>query len=373
MHIGFISSSPQYSTGYGKVVRNLSVQLRKLYSTKVSFCDVGSSGVPIETEYGRVYPGAEVTGMYRYIRTERPDVIIHVRDNWVFTPKFFQTPYDIYDLCRRVGSKLVLYSPVHSMIPPEVADVAKNRCDYQITMSKWGAQIYSIYGVDKVEYVYQGVDTTIYNPKDKNEMKKKYGFDPAKPLISYVAMNIDYRKMLPLALTVYRLLLNEGVDAQLFLGTEPIFYWDLDVWERALGLLGMVYYPRFTSKNWGIPEEDYANILGASDVYLSVSTAEGFCLPVLEASASGIPCVVTDHPIFHELYRDDVYYISGNPYYPTSWGSFEVLIDPTNAVEQVIKALDEKKNAKGKAVTYTWESAAQKLHDIIVNGMGISF
>jgi hypothetical protein len=117
------------------VVRNLSVQLKKLYSTKVSFCDVGSSGVPIETEYGRVYPGAEVTGMYRYIKTERPDVVIHVRDNWVFTPKFFQTPYDIYDLCRRVGSKLMLYSPVQSMIPPEVADVAKNRCDYQITMS----------------------------------------------------------------------------------------------------------------------------------------------------------------------------------------------------------------------------------------------
>jgi glycosyltransferase involved in cell wall biosynthesis len=50
-------------------------------------------------------------------------------------------------------------------------------------------------------------------------------------------------------------------------------------------------YPYLTGQ---VPQEHLINWYGALDLYSAASLGEGFCLPVIEASACGIPTVVTD-------------------------------------------------------------------------------
>jgi len=51
----------------------------------------------------------------------------------------------------------------------------------------------------------------------------------------------------------------------------------------------------------GISEEDYAALLQQATALVTLSQAEGYGLPVVEAMAHGTPCVLSDLPIFAEI------------------------------------------------------------------------
>jgi glycosyltransferase involved in cell wall biosynthesis len=78
--------------------------------------------------------------------------------------------------------------------------------------------------------------------------------------------------------------------------------------------------------------------LEEADCVVQPSSSEGFGLPVLEALAVGTPCIVSDIPIFHEVYQDTVQYVSvGNA---KAWAeAIEHAIDtPLRALTQQRKA-----------------------------------
>lgn len=58
---------------------------------------------------------------------------------------------------------------------------------------------------------------------------------------------------------------------------------------------------RFTGR---VPRKRVYELLGESDVYVMPSRAEGFGVAVVEAMAAGLPVVISDIPIFHEVVSD---------------------------------------------------------------------
>jgi glycosyltransferase involved in cell wall biosynthesis len=102
----------------------------------------------------------------------------------------------------------------------------------------------------------------------------------------------------------------------------------------------------------GVSDEEYAKLL-AKGALVSASHYEGFGLPLAEALGLGVPAVVTDMPIFHEVAAGGALYF--NPH------------DPKMFAEQVLKLDDSATRkrliASGKThiQTFSWEASAQAL------------
>jgi glycosyltransferase involved in cell wall biosynthesis len=82
------------------------------------------------------------------------------------------------------------------------------------------------------------------------------------------------------------------------------------------------------------------------------SLAEGFGLTGLEALAVGLPVVVSDIPVFREVYQDKADFF--NPYQP------EDLVQKLQTLEQNPPSIKQLKLAQQWARSFTWKKAAAK-------------
>jgi len=98
-----------------------------------------------------------------------------------------------------------------------------------------------------------------------------------------------------------------------------------------------------------IPHSQMADAYAQSDIFLFPSLLESFGHGLLEAMANGMPCVVTDIPVFREIAGDTVLY------HPPR--------DSHVLAAQVARLIDDRglreslgKRAQKRAKTYTWHT-----------------
>ena len=111
----------------------------------------------------------------------------------------------------------------------------------------------------------------------------------------------------------------------------------------------------------GVTDQEYANILADRSVLVMASRDEGYGLPVAEALAMGVPAVVSDIPIFHEVAGDGALYF--NP-------------DSAQDLANKIKSLsDDKlrqnliKQGSKHISQYDWDKSARKLLSAIKSSL----
>jgi len=105
-------------------------------------------------------------------------------------------------------------------------------------------------------------------------------------------------------------------------------------------------------------QEDLPIIYSLATVFTFVSYEEGFGLPILEAMASGVPCVVADTPVFRELFSDCVVYT--NPHDPNDIATkISLLIADKNMYD------DKKENGLILSKKFSWEQSAKKLIEVV--------
>lgn len=145
-----------------------------------------------------------------------------------------------------------------------------------------------------------GVDTSIFYPRGKVESRGKVCSDSRIPpdayIVGYVGRN-QHRKRLDLTLEYFaEWVKRDKVDnayLYLYTGSSGEKSVDIESLVSYYGIRGKVIV-NIPPTGYGNPEVILPYVYSSFDVYLSTSMAEGFCLPVLEAMACGIPIICPD-------------------------------------------------------------------------------
>ncbi|WP_417563967.1 glycosyltransferase family 4 protein [Microbacterium sp.] len=107
----------------------------------------------------------------------------------------------------------------------------------------------------------------------------------------------------------------------------------------------------------GVTDAEYARLLADRAVLVTTSFDEGYGLPIAEALALGVPAVVSDLPIFHEVAGDGARYVDAE--------------DPDDVADAVAGLDDEAARAAlveaGTAhiARFTWPQSAAVLLDVV--------
>lgn len=103
----------------------------------------------------------------------------------------------------------------------------------------------------------------------------------------------------------------------------------------------------------GISDEKYAKLLADDSIMVSASKAEGFGLPLIEAISLGVPAVVTDMEVFHEVAGDGALY--ADPDSPQDFAAKIASLDDKKLREELIK------NGRGHIKKFSWDNSAKAL------------
>lgn len=138
----------------------------------------------------------------------------------------------------------------------------------------------------KVVTIYNGIDIRLYDqPIDVRKKHEQIGLSENDYIITCVANLIPVKnhKML---IHSFRQVVDAIPNTKLLLVGSGICQSELENLSKELGIFDKTI---FLGRRWDVPE-----ILKITDVFALSSLSEGLPLSVIEASASGIPVVVTD-------------------------------------------------------------------------------
>lgn len=105
----------------------------------------------------------------------------------------------------------------------------------------------------------------------------------------------------------------------------------------------------------GVTDDEYEAVLANNAVLATASHDEGYGLPVAEALAMGVPAVVSNIPIFHEVAAGGAIY--ADPDSPKAFADAVLSLDDPAKKAAVIAA------GKKHSATFTWKQSAQALYD----------
>lgn len=103
----------------------------------------------------------------------------------------------------------------------------------------------------------------------------------------------------------------------------------------------------------GVSDDAYARLLVDNAVLVSATRDEGFCLPLAEALKLGVPAVVSDLPVLHEVAGDGALYFKCN--HPQDFANRILELDDPKVVRRLIKA------GKTHIAQFSWDESAERL------------
>jgi glycosyltransferase involved in cell wall biosynthesis len=364
MKIGIISDSPTLRSGYGVVARGLGKYLmrRGVEVFYVGFQYVGEPClVEIDGKHVKMYQFL----LDRVLSIEKPEACIHIRDPFVFTQKYFPQPYSIAEALRKHRCRSILWVPVMSTnYPREVVEAMLREGETILTFTEWGRTELVMCGVpyNRMEVLHPGVDFEIFRRIEVS--KKEFGAYGDRKLIGFVGVD-QSRKVIPLILYVVSKVV-EHVDCDLFLITPQVGLYDLPNHIEASNMKGRVLFQKGYDRTWGWPLEKMARWYNALDLYISLSSSEGFNLPIVEAAACTTPVVASQHPVHVEVLGELGVYVDAKPILPNSYSLDYLITDIDEAAEKVVEAL-EKGRLKdvSQLKKYDWNLVVEKLLKVV--------
>lgn len=106
----------------------------------------------------------------------------------------------------------------------------------------------------------------------------------------------------------------------------------------------------------GVSDTDYANLLAEHALLVTASLDEGYGIPVAEALALGVPAVISDISIFHEVAGEGARYF--NPHDPQAFAKHVAAASSPATYKQLSSS------GKKHILQFTWTSSARILIEL---------
>jgi len=177
--------------------------------------------------------------------------------------------------------------------------------------------------------------------------------DSRPPIVLYVGSILNRRRV-PDLIRVFASVLSKVPDARLeVVGDNRTRPWeDLGGLASSLGVLD-----RVTLRSY-VADEELASLYAQARVFAFLSEYEGFGFTPLEALAHGVPIVVLDTPVAHEVYGAAALYVPAGDLAATVDALMGLLLDPGLRAAQL-------RQAEGVLARYCWPEAARLTLDVI--------
>jgi len=366
MKIFWWSNAPWCRTGYGNQTNLFWWRIQKLGHEVTLGASWGLGGSPLNIEdhgeHTQVYPLGYTTHgndvLAQHAKHAKADIVITLYDSWVFNPsvtsQFRWCPWLPID---------------HDPVPPPVGEALRTAWQ-PIAYSQFGYKRLTEAGFDP-RYVPHGVDTTVFQPKDRAEARKALKL---KEDISFLALMVAANKGAPSRKSFAEVFwawsnfIKKHPKATLFVhahaGTEMS---GLDLIRLAKELQipeGRLLFCDPYINILGYPDSYMVNLYNAADVLVNPSQGEGFGIPIVEAQACGTPVIVNDWTAMPELCFAG-WKVQGQPF-PTpqaSWQSIPFISEIEGALEKAYQSRGYEKlrrQAREGAVQYDADLVAEK-------------
>ncbi len=347
----FHTEASSAKSGFGKIGRELLSRLVK--DETLEFAELSGHGTIEDTDYSHakwkcypvaVRPGHPEFEMFnsnpnnnfgawrfdRILLDFQPDIIFSFQDPWN-AEHVHDSPFrKFFHFCT---------SYTFDSIPQQVGWFDNfTDSDSMFVYADWCIPYLRNHGLNPLGALYPGVDTNVFRPKNKLEIRKTLGL-PENAYIIGTTMRNQPRKLFAELFKAFRIFLDKygstevGKNAYLYLHTSyPDNGWDLPQLMHELGISNRVYFsyvcnrtrraivskfsgPRahspFTNGldasiphvGNGYTEEQLVDVYNVMDLYVQYANCEGLGLGALEAASCGVVVSAVDYSAMSDVVK----------------------------------------------------------------------
>ena len=294
------TNAPFASSGYAQQAQDLAPAIRDLGYPIAVNCFYGLEGGKIMLDGIMMYPklgdvwGSD--GLISHGKDFNADIVITLQDIWVLDPNNM----------KQVKRWIPILPVDHDPIPPMVLD--KSKMAYRVvTYSQFGFNQMKNKGIHTT-YIPHTVNTEVYKPYPKEEMKKMMGIDPDTFLFGMVAANKDMppRKGFQEAMDAFKMFHDKHPNSKLYMHvfTDHPGGFPINQYAQALGISDSIIKIDPYQQLMNTSKDRMAQIYSAMDCLLAPSRNEGFGVPIIEAQSCGVPVITTAWTAMTELVQE---------------------------------------------------------------------
>jgi glycosyltransferase involved in cell wall biosynthesis len=213
------------------------------------------------------------------------------------------------------GIKIPVYTTIHDIIFPDMPELtsaaglaarmwfyrrAFGRSEKIFTVSEFSKSRIAFYSAGGKNHSHSGVPVTVtYSAIQPYLLEGKNAAAVKKPFILFIG-NIKKHKGLHILLDAFLAARNEGLRYKLVIaGSRDNFR------SKDTGFLEKLNSAGAEAEFTGfIPDGALRKLLGEASLLVQPSLYEGFCLPPLEAMTMGTQALISDIPVFREIYGE---------------------------------------------------------------------
>lgn len=315
------SQSSSIHTGYGVISNDI---LRRLHATNkyeiINCCwydpPATSPKYPYESIMSGNFPfkvvttgaaGTEATDMRHGQKNIKELIEIYKPDITVFFADIYMYQY-IVNIPETANTHLVMYYPVDGLpLPPEWISVLR-KADTVITYNKFGEIVNNQFFPNNSHMIYHGIDYPFWAkpiPSFLVEAKKKEMFGTDDVFVWGMVARNNPRKNIPVFYETFAQHVKTNPKARLLMHACNLdFGWNMERLAIEYGIKDKVYLTPGLTPQKGVSPEDLRLLYNTMDYHVNTAWGEGFCIPIIESLACGVPNLVTNYTVGKEFITD---------------------------------------------------------------------